>query len=44
MITATADELIGCHIYMDVVAVGGTINGMMAAALAKGNTTIENVA
>lgn len=44
MITATADELIGCHIYMDVVSVGATINVMMAAALAKGNTTIENVA
>ena len=43
-ITATADELIGCHIYMDVVSVGATINVMMAAALAKGNTTIENVA
>lgn len=44
MITATADELVGCHIYMDVVSVGATINVMMAAALAKGNTTIENVA
>ena len=44
MITATADELIGGHIYMDVVSVGATINVMMAAALAKGNTTIENVA
>ena len=44
MITATADELIGWHIYMDVVSVGATINVMMAAALAKGNTTIENVA
>ena len=44
MITATADELIGCYIYMDVVSVGATINVMMAAALAKGNTTIENVA
>ena len=42
MITATADELIGCHIYMDVVSVGATINVMMAAGgLAKGNTTIE---
>ncbi|MDD4372014.1 MAG: UDP-N-acetylglucosamine 1-carboxyvinyltransferase [Anaerostipes sp.] len=43
-IQATADELIGCNIYMDVVSVGATINIMMAASLAKGVTTIENVA
>lgn len=44
MIVATADDLIGCHIYMDVVSVGATINVMMAAALAKGDTIIENSA
>ena len=44
MISATAEELKGAHIYMDVVSVGATINVMMAASLAKGNTIIENAA
>lgn len=44
MITATADQLVGAHIYMDVVSVGATINVMMAAALAEGRTIIENAA
>ena len=44
MIHVTADELIGKHIFMDVVSVGATINVMMAAAMAKGNTIIENAA
>ena len=44
MIHAKADELIGSHIYLDVVSVGATINIMMAAALAKGKTIIENAA
>lgn len=44
MITATAEQLIGAHIYMDVVSVGATINVMMAAALAEGRTIIENAA
>ena len=44
MIIAEAKELTGSHIYLDVVSVGATINIMMAAALAKGNTTIENAA
>lgn len=44
MITAVAKELHGAHIYMDVVSVGATINVMMAAALADGNTIIENAA
>lgn len=35
MISATAEELKGAHIYMDVVSVGATINVMMAASLAK---------
>ena len=43
MISATAKELRGAHIYMDVVSVGATINVMMAASLAKGNTIIENL-
>ena len=34
----------GAHIFLDVVTVGGTENLMMAAALAKGTTVIENAA
>ncbi len=44
MIIAEAEELRGSHIYLDVVSVGATINIMMAASMAKGNTIIENVA
>ncbi|MBQ9643102.1 MAG: UDP-N-acetylglucosamine 1-carboxyvinyltransferase [Lachnospiraceae bacterium] len=43
-IIAEAEQLEGGHIYMDVVSVGATINVMMAAALAKGATIIENAA
>ena len=43
-IYAKADELKGCHIYFDMVTVGATINVMLAAVLAKGNTIIENPA
>ena len=41
---AHAIDLIGSHIYLDVVSVGATINIMMAAALAEGETIIENPA
>ncbi|MBO6150009.1 MAG: UDP-N-acetylglucosamine 1-carboxyvinyltransferase [Clostridium sp.] len=41
---AHAIDLIGAHIYLDVVSVGATINIMMAAALAEGETIIENPA
>ncbi len=34
----------GGHIYFDVVSVGATINVMLAAVLAEGQTIIENVA
>ena len=44
MIIANAEELVGSHIFFDVVSVGATINVMLAAALAKGNTVLENVA
>ena len=44
MIMTSADELIGNHIYMDVVSVGATINVMLAAALAQGSTILENAA
>ncbi len=38
------DGLIGAKIYLDFPSVGATENLMMAAALAKGKTTIENAA
>ncbi len=41
---AHAIDLIGSHIYLDVVSVGATINIMMAAAMAEGETILENVA
>lgn len=43
-VEATADRLIGTKIYLDFPSVGATENIMMAAALAKGETIIENVA
>lgn len=43
-IRATAKRLTGARLVMDVVTVTGTENLMMAAALAKGETLIENAA
>ena len=43
-IMAEAKHLRGSHIYLDVVSVGATINIMMAASMAEGNTVIENAA
>lgn len=43
-IEATADRLVGANIYLDFPSVGATQNIMMAATLAEGTTTIENVA
>ena len=43
-IKAKADRLKGARIFMDMVSVTGTENLMMAAALAKGTTVIENAA
>ena len=42
--TAENGRLKGANIYLDVVSVGATMNIMMAAALAQGNTVIENAA
>ncbi|WP_332238245.1 UDP-N-acetylglucosamine 1-carboxyvinyltransferase [Sporolactobacillus sp. KGMB 08714] len=39
-----AKELRGARIYLDVVSVGATINIMLAAVRAKGQTVIENAA
>ena len=43
-IRATADKLVGNLIYLDFPSVGATENIMMAAAVAQGQTVIENVA
>ncbi|MDO4536294.1 MAG: UDP-N-acetylglucosamine 1-carboxyvinyltransferase [Clostridium perfringens] len=39
-----AEKLVGTNIFFDVVSVGATINLMIAATLAEGTTTLENVA
>ena len=41
---ATAEKLRGCRIYLDFPSVGATENLVMAAALAEGETIIENAA
>lgn len=43
-INATADELVGTKIYLDFPSVGATINIILASVLAKGTTTLLNVA
>ncbi len=43
-ITATCDKLVGDDIYFDCVSVGATINVMMAAVFAEGNTQLVNAA
>ena len=42
--TAKGGRLTGTSVYLDVVSVGATMNIMMAAVLARGNTVIENAA
>ncbi len=44
LIVTEASQLKGSHIYLDVVTVGATINIMMAASMAEGQTIIENAA
>lgn len=44
MIEADAANLRGGQIYFDVVSVGATINVMLGAVFAPGNTVMENVA
>jgi UDP-N-acetylglucosamine 1-carboxyvinyltransferase len=44
LIITEAEKLSGSHIYMDVVSVGATINVMMSAVMAEGQTIIENAA
>ena len=43
-VIAEAEDLHGNSIYLDTASVGATINIMLAAALAKGRTVIENAA
>lgn len=43
-IEAQAQHLHGAHIYLDFPSVGATENLMMAAALARGTTVLENAA
>lgn len=44
IIKVKADKLVGAHIYLDVVSVGATMNIMLAAVKAHGQTIIENSA
>lgn len=44
LIITETDRLKGNHVYMDVVSVGATMNVMMAAVMAEGQTVIENAA
>ncbi|MBQ8315645.1 MAG: UDP-N-acetylglucosamine 1-carboxyvinyltransferase [Lachnospiraceae bacterium] len=44
MIIAEAEKLVGAHIYFDCSSVGATINVMMAACMAEGQTVLENAA
>lgn len=43
-VKAEAAKLVGNQVYFDVTTVGATINVMLAACLAEGQTTIENAA
>ena len=43
-ISANVENLTGTSIYFDVVSVGATINLILASVLAKGTTTLNNVA
>lgn len=44
LIITETEKLTGNHIYLDVVTVGATMNVMMAAVMAEGQTVIENAA
>ena len=43
-IEASADRLVGAHVYFDMKTVTGTENLMMAATLAEGTTVLKNAA
>lgn len=44
VVSAKAENLVGGHIYFDVVTVGATINLMMASCMDEGETILENAA
>ena len=44
LICAKAEKLVGAPIYFDESSVGATINTMLAACMAEGQTTLENAA
>ena len=44
MLTAECDDLTGGDVFFDMVTVGATVNVMLAASKAKGNTVIYNAA
>ena len=44
VVSAKAENLVGGHIYFDVVTVGASINLMMASCMAEGETILENAA
>ena len=44
VVSAKAENLVGGHIYFDVVTGGATINLMMASCMAEGETILENAA
>ena len=44
VVMVESDALTGGHVYLDMVSVGATINIMLAAVLADGNTILENAA
>lgn len=44
MINVHSDRLKGVHIFFDTVSVGATMNAMLSAVLAEGQTVLENVA
>ncbi|MDR1629289.1 MAG: UDP-N-acetylglucosamine 1-carboxyvinyltransferase [Oscillospiraceae bacterium] len=44
VIDAKAGQMIGSEVYFDVVTVGATVNVMLAAVKARGQTIIENAA
>lgn len=43
-VTVHAEDLKGAHVYLDMPSVGATINTMITATKAKGETIIENAA
>jgi UDP-N-acetylglucosamine 1-carboxyvinyltransferase len=44
VISGTAEKLVGGNIFFDVVTVGATINAILAAVCAEGQTVIDNAA